>query len=84
MQIRRTDGELIKKLSKDNSSGSSGSMDREGVVLDGCEPALIVSREKCLPVVRGLVGLLLAMDFTCHVDLFLVACKVGHLGDTET
>ncbi|XP_033127778.1 baculoviral IAP repeat-containing protein 6-like isoform X2 [Anneissia japonica] len=33
-------------------------------------------REQCIPVVQGLTQLLLAMDFTCHVDLFLVACKV--------
>lgn len=29
-----------------------------------------------LVVVRGLVGLLLGMDFTCNMDLFLLTCKV--------
>ncbi|XP_059157271.1 baculoviral IAP repeat-containing protein 6-like isoform X2 [Physella acuta] len=38
--------------------------------------SIILSRERCLGVVRGLMALLLSMDFTCHVDLFLVACKV--------
>ena len=38
---------------------------------------LLVVREKCVPVVKGLVALLLSMDFTCNVDLFLVACKVS-------
>lgn len=29
-----------------------------------------------LVVIRGLVGLLLGMDFTCNMDLFLLTCKV--------
>ncbi|CAL1542612.1 unnamed protein product [Lymnaea stagnalis] len=37
---------------------------------------LLLSRDRCLAVVGGLMALLLSMDFTCHVDLFLVACKV--------
>ncbi|XP_041468480.1 baculoviral IAP repeat-containing protein 6-like isoform X2 [Lytechinus variegatus] len=37
---------------------------------------ILLTRDKCIPVVQGLVRLLLAMDFTCHVDLFLVTCKV--------
>lgn len=52
---------------------------------------ILLSRERCLAVVRGLMSLLLSMDFTCHVDLFLVACKVcadiniyGYLGVTNT
>ena len=28
-------------------------------------------------VVRGLIGLLLAMDYTCNMDLFLLTCKVS-------
>ncbi|XP_035825485.1 baculoviral IAP repeat-containing protein 6 [Aplysia californica] len=40
------------------------------------EQPLVLARARCLAVVRGLVALLLSMDFTCHVDLFLVACKV--------
>lgn len=50
--------------------GSSGSSDLFSTIL--------LTREKCIPVVQGLVRLLLAMDFTCHVDLFLVTCKVGN------
>lgn len=29
-----------------------------------------------LVVIRGLIGLLLAMDYTCNMDLFLLTCKV--------
>jgi len=46
---------------------------------DDVDSSLIVSREQCIPVVRGLVTLLLSMDFTCHVDLFIIACKVCHI-----
>lgn len=28
-------------------------------------------------VIRGMIGLLLAMDYTCNMDLFLLTCKVG-------
>lgn len=30
-----------------------------------------------LVVIRGLIGLLLAMDYTCNMDLFLLTCKVS-------
>ena len=72
MQIRRTDGELLKKLPKDSSAGG----DKDNGDGDG-DSALILPREKCIPVVRGLMALILSMDFTCNVDLFLVACKVS-------
>ncbi|XP_072169396.1 dual E2 ubiquitin-conjugating enzyme/E3 ubiquitin-protein ligase BIRC6-like [Diadema setosum] len=55
---------------------SSGSVDNSMLAsMDLCATVLL-SRDKCIPVVQGLVRLLLAMDFTCHVDLFLVTCKV--------
>uniref|UniRef100_A0A8C4Q1J4 Dual E2 ubiquitin-conjugating enzyme/E3 ubiquitin-protein ligase BIRC6 n=1 Tax=Eptatretus burgeri TaxID=7764 RepID=A0A8C4Q1J4_EPTBU len=38
--------------------------------------AFALAREQCLPVVRKLLAFLLAMDFTCHADLFLFVCKV--------
>ena len=40
------------------------------------DSVLILPKERCLPVVQGLMALLLGMDFTCNVDLFLVTCKV--------
>ena len=46
---------------------------------DDADAPLFVSRDKCIAVVHGLVTLLLSMDFTCHVDLFIIACKVTGL-----
>ena len=40
------------------------------------DTVLVLPKERCLPVVQGLMALLLGMDFTCNVDLFLVTCKV--------
>jgi len=47
---------------------------------DDADALLFVSRDKCISVIHGLVTLLLSMDFTCHVDLFIIACKVTCLG----
>lgn len=30
----------------------------------------------CLPIAKGLIALILQMDFTCNIDMFLLACKV--------
>jgi baculoviral IAP repeat-containing protein 6 len=30
----------------------------------------------CLPIAKGLIALILRMDFTCNIDMFLLACKV--------
>jgi baculoviral IAP repeat-containing protein 6 len=68
--MRRNDEEMFKKLSKsDNSCKGGDDDDNDGV--------LVLSKEKTLRVVRGLMALLLNMDFTCNVDLFLVTCKVS-------
>ena len=62
------------KAKQSQSSGRGA----DGGSLAGAEilSAVLLARDKCIPVVQGLVRLLLAMDFTCHVDLFLVTCKV--------
>ena len=78
MQIRRTDGELMKKLPKENGNGNG----QEGSEAES-DAHISVVREKCIPVVRGLVALLLSMDFTCNVDLFLITCKVSVLCDRK-
>jgi len=41
-------------------------------------PALAIPKTLSLPVTQGLIKLILSMDFTCNVDMFLVACKVRH------
>ena len=71
-QMRRNDEEMLKKLSKCDNSGSGKGGDD-----DDNDGVLVLSKEKTLRVVRGLMALLLNMDFTCNVDLFLVTCKVS-------
>ncbi|XP_013417535.1 baculoviral IAP repeat-containing protein 6 [Lingula anatina] len=71
MQIRRIDAEVLRKKPKDDSNGVRGDQDGHDT-----ENSMVLPRERCLPVVRGLIALLLSMDFTCNVDLFLIACKV--------
>ena len=67
-------------MKSDGSAGVSGA--RANVTDSPWEDAdapLFVSRDKCISVIHGLVTLLLSMDFTCHVDLFIIACKVTHI-----
>lgn len=75
MQIRRIDGELLKKMPRMQDSSLGGGEKETG---DGdSDVNIVVSRDKCVPVVKGLMALLLSMDFTCNVDLFLITCKVN-------
>ncbi|XP_076097651.1 dual E2 ubiquitin-conjugating enzyme/E3 ubiquitin-protein ligase BIRC6-like isoform X3 [Mytilus galloprovincialis] len=67
-KMRRNDAEVLRKLTK-SGDGKGGDDDDNGGIL-------VLSKEKTLKVVRGLMALLLSMDFTCNVDLFLVTCKV--------
>lgn len=71
--MRRTEVEMLRKMGSkvdaaSDSERSNGEEDTEG--------ALLLSKEKTLQVVKGLMSLLLSMDFTCNVDLFLITCKV--------
>lgn len=73
IQMRRTEVEMLRKMGSkvdaaSDSERSNGEEDTEG--------ALLLSKEKTLQVVKGLMSLLLSMDFTCNVDLFLITCKV--------
>jgi baculoviral IAP repeat-containing protein 6 len=71
IQIRKTDAEVLRKLPRDERlAEEKESLDYEQ------DSVLILPKEKCLPVVHGLMALLLGMDFTCNVDLFLITCKV--------
>ena len=84
MQIRRNDVEMLRKQFNSGQPGGKGSKgngsggddaDQGNADLDS-DSLLIINRDKCIPVVKGLMSLILSMDFTCNVDLFLVACKV--------
>lgn len=68
--MRRNDLEILRRLPKEDGGGGKETDD------EAAESQLVLPRDRCLQVVRGLMSLLLSMDFSCHVDLFLVACKV--------
>ena len=71
--MRRNDLEVLRRMPKDEREAAAGKDGDE----ETPETVLVLPRERCLLVVRGLMSLLLSMDFSCHVDLFLVACKVS-------
>ncbi|XP_065072528.1 baculoviral IAP repeat-containing protein 6 isoform X2 [Ochlerotatus camptorhynchus] len=58
--------------SKDNSSDSSTN-DNETAFDKGLKSLKIGN---IIVVIRGLIGLILSMDFTCNMDLFLITCKI--------
>ncbi|XP_066281905.1 baculoviral IAP repeat-containing protein 6-like isoform X5 [Branchiostoma lanceolatum] len=70
MTLRRTTHPSLYRQEEEGASDSGRGSPETDLVL--CQ----LGRKQCIPVVRGLVALLLNMDFTCHVDLFLVICKV--------
>lgn len=74
IQIRKTDAEVLRKLPRDERLAE----EKESLDYDQ-DSVLILPKEKCLPVVHGLMALLLGMDFTCNVDLFLITCKVRYM-----
>ncbi|XP_062534016.1 baculoviral IAP repeat-containing protein 6 isoform X2 [Armigeres subalbatus] len=55
---------------KDNSSDSS---ENETAFDKGLKSLKIGN---IIVVIRGLIGLILSMDFTCNMDLFLITCKI--------
>ena len=71
IQIRKNDVEILRKLPRD-----SPMLDGKDIAELEADTVLVLPKERCLPVVQGLMALLLGMDFTCNVDLFLVTCKV--------
>ncbi|KAJ8880718.1 hypothetical protein PR048_017188 [Dryococelus australis] len=70
--MRRLDGPLLHarqiRIGERVEESSTDTADHEVTI---CLP-----QARCLPVARGLVVLVLQMDFTCNVDVFLLACKV--------
>lgn len=78
INLRRTDGEMLHRMMKsDGGAGVSGAhVNGADSLWEDADAPVFVSHDKCLAVIHGLVTLLLSMDFTCHVDLFIIACKV--------
>lgn len=58
-----------------NSTSSAGGGSDPEPAFDRGLRSLKVSNT--IVVIRGLMGLLLAMNYTCNMDLFLLTCKVG-------
>uniref|UniRef100_A0A1Q3FEM5 Dual E2 ubiquitin-conjugating enzyme/E3 ubiquitin-protein ligase BIRC6 n=1 Tax=Culex tarsalis TaxID=7177 RepID=A0A1Q3FEM5_CULTA len=58
--------------SKDSSS-DGGANDNETAFDKGLKALKIGN---IIVVIRGLIGLILSMDFTCNMDLFLITCKI--------
>ncbi|XP_055591797.1 baculoviral IAP repeat-containing protein 6-like isoform X1 [Uranotaenia lowii] len=58
---------------KDNGSDSSSSESNETAFDKGLKSLKIGN---IIVVIRGLIGLILNMDFTCNMDLFLITCKI--------
>ena len=87
MNLRKSDGEMLRRLNRDERDGGGGGSDSprdtdsppSGGVAD---VALTMARERCIPVIRGLVSLLLSMDSTCSVDLFVLVAKVNKCTST--
>lgn len=42
-----------------------------------------IKTQNIIVVIRGLIGLILNMDFTCNMDLFLLTCKVHFSDETS-
>uniref|UniRef100_A0A2C9JJC5 Dual E2 ubiquitin-conjugating enzyme/E3 ubiquitin-protein ligase BIRC6 n=1 Tax=Biomphalaria glabrata TaxID=6526 RepID=A0A2C9JJC5_BIOGL len=72
-KVKKASAKLFLKSKLEQRSKGETDLKEDDIELD--QP-IVLSRDKCLAVVRGLMALLLSMDFTCRVDLFLVACKV--------
>lgn len=60
-----------------SSSGSSGGTKTDNLDESPFDRGLkSIKIQNLLVVIRGLIGLLLSMDFTCNMDLFLLTCKI--------
>ena len=78
LNMRKNEGEILRKLRQQNhnSSAQAGADVRGPETQGSSDVTLLMSREQCVPVIRGLVALMLSMDFTCNVDFFVVISKV--------
>lgn len=57
-------------------AGASTSKRSSSVTKENDNNVLCLPRAHCLAVSRALITLILHMDFTCNLDMFLLACKV--------
>ena len=71
INIRRNDFEALRRKSKDPSDSSDANSHEDEIVV------VSVNKTTCVSVMKGLVAFLLAMDSSCGVDLFVIACKLS-------
>lgn len=77
--IRRSEGSDLSHLDGGESSTSSDLNQSSKDYNDAsnvCGPSFCLPRSQALRVAHGLATLLLTMDYSCNVDVFLLACKV--------
>jgi baculoviral IAP repeat-containing protein 6 (apollon) len=68
---------LAESAPKASSSGAGSSSKNENTDESPFDRGLkSIKTQNMLVVIRGLIGLLLNMDFTCNMDLFLLTCKI--------
>ena len=79
--MRRTEVEMLRKIGHRSDTASESEKNSGEEDSDG---GLLLSKDKTLKVVKGLMCLLLSMDFTCNVDLFLITCKVTVSGEKKS
>lgn len=75
-------GSSSSSSSNNNSAGPSSNIKCDQICDNLPESAFdrglkSIKGQHMLVVIRGLIGLLLNMDFTCNMDLFLLTCKVN-------
>ncbi|GAB6020665.1 hypothetical protein CHUAL_003335 [Chamberlinius hualienensis] len=78
VQLRRAEQAHNSSLGESSFSQDSHQTQRDSL-RDNCafsEALFNFPRSQNLQVARGIVTLLLSMDYTCNVDTFLLACKV--------
>ncbi|CAG9807884.1 unnamed protein product [Chironomus riparius] len=74
--LKKSVAEISSKTSSSlNNNGTNKAEDQtnENVIDKGLKS---IKGQNVLVVIRGLIGLLLNMDFTCNMDLFLLTCKI--------
>ncbi|XP_069689782.1 baculoviral IAP repeat-containing protein 6 isoform X2 [Periplaneta americana] len=77
LQIRRNDGPtLLNKHGLPIPRTSNTSVREREESETERDMNLCLPQSHCLPVTKGLIALILQMDFTCNIDMFLLACKV--------
>lgn len=77
--LKKTSSETSSKSNSNTTSSASSTTIKTEFTVDenAFDKGLkSIKLQNMLVVIRGLIGLLLNMDFTCNMDLFLLTCKI--------